>query len=215
MKSEDVKREDVKSEDVKLDWPMTSLFERNPTPGEISSACLYMDHSFGLMLPNDRIRFASEAAEWLYAWRKVQEDTKRHANRENENVKSEGPILYSERMKLAEFVDDLIQQHGAIHDTMNVISELHSLGALKRPGEDEGTPIVHHVTADGGQREHSWHERVKELVADLMELALDNRLDEGERSFPDSARRYCELRNEAVRLGLREGKLMDLGDAEH
>ena len=42
---------------------------------------------------------------------------------------------------------------------------------------------------------------IGELIRDLMELALDNRLDEDERSFVDPARRYVELRNEAVRLG--------------
>lgn len=56
-----------------------------------------------------------------------------------------------------------------------------------------------------------------QLVLDLMELALDNGLDEDERSFVDPARRYCELRNEAVRLGFFKGKPVpletgDLGD---
>jgi hypothetical protein len=50
-----------------------------------------------------------------------------------------------------------------------------------------------------------------QLVRDLMELALDNRQPECERSFIDSARRYCELRNEAVRLGYCHGKIIPLG----
>ena len=52
----------------------------------------------------------------------------------------------------------------------------------------------------------------RQLVLDLMELALDNKLPEEDRSFMDSARRYCELRNEAVRLGYRKGKLVPLDD---
>ena len=54
---------------------------------------------------------------------------------------------------------------------------------------------------------------VGELIRDLMELALDNRLDEDERSFVDPARRYVELRNEAVRLGYHHGKIIDLSNA--
>jgi hypothetical protein len=122
----------------------------------------------------------------------------------------DGFILYSERLKLAKLVDELIEQHGAIQNTMNVISELHSLGALKRPGKDEVTPIVRHVSTEEQERAHNWLERVKELVADLMELALDNRCSDP--CWQDPARRYCELRNEAVRLGLREGKLMELDE---
>ena len=53
---------------------------------------------------------------------------------------------------------------------------------------------------------------IGELIRDLMELALDNRLDEDERSFVDPARRYVELRNEAVRLGYHHGKIIDLSN---
>ena len=49
-----------------------------------------------------------------------------------------------------------------------------------------------------------------QLVRALMELALDNGQDEDERSFVDPARRYCDLRNEAVRLGFFKGKPVPL-----
>lgn len=55
----------------------TCLLEREPTQGEINSACLYMDHSFGLMDKKQQERLAWEAAEWLYAWHKVEEDNHR------------------------------------------------------------------------------------------------------------------------------------------
>jgi len=51
-----------------------ALLERSPTEAEIASACLYYDHSFGLMDAEQRRRLAWEAAEWLHSWRKVQED---------------------------------------------------------------------------------------------------------------------------------------------
>lgn len=51
---------------------------------------------------------------------------------------------------------------------------------------------------------------VKALVLDLMEFALDCRLDESERSWVDPAQRYVELRNEAVRLGLHHGRIVSL-----
>jgi len=51
-----------------------SLLERTPTQAEINSACLYRNHSFGLMDDDGRKRLAWEAAEWLHAWRKVAED---------------------------------------------------------------------------------------------------------------------------------------------
>jgi hypothetical protein len=50
--------------------------------------------------------------------------------------------------------------------------------------------------------------QIKELVADLLELVLDGRSEDP--CWKDPARRYCELRNEAVRLGLREGTLIEL-----
>ena len=53
---------------------------------------------------------------------------------------------------------------------------------------------------------------IGELTRDLMELALDNRLDEDERSFVDPARRYVELRNAAVRLGYHHDKIIDLSN---
>lgn len=64
------------------------------------------------------------------------------------------------------------------------------------------------------QHDNEREAATKTLIADLMELALDNKLDEGERSFVDSSRRYCELRNEAVRLGWKDGKLVPLGDMQ-
>jgi len=51
---------------------------------------------------------------------------------------------------------------------------------------------------------------IRQLVHDLMELALDSRMDEDERGWKDPSRRYCELRNEAVRLGLFSAKIIDL-----
>jgi hypothetical protein len=41
---------------------------------------------------------------------------------------------------------------------------------------------------------------------------LDNKQPEDERIFKDSSRRYCELRNEAVRLGYRVGNIVPLDD---
>jgi hypothetical protein len=49
-------------------------------------------------------------------------------------------------------------------------------------------------------------------VLDLLELCLDNKQPEDERFFKDSSRRYCELRNEAVRLGYRVGSKVPLDD---
>ena len=56
-------------------------------------------------------------------------------------------------------------------------------------------------------------QKTKQLVLDLLELALDNRQPEDERIFRDSARRYCELRNEAVMLGYHNGELVPLYNA--
>jgi hypothetical protein len=53
---------------------MISLLGRAPTDAEIASACLYYDHSFGLMDADKRKQIAWEAAEWMYVWRKVAED---------------------------------------------------------------------------------------------------------------------------------------------
>lgn len=63
---------------------------------------------------------------------------------------------------------------------------------------------THHKACDCREK------AIGELIRDLMELALDNRLDEDERSFFDPAHRYVELRNEAVRLGYHHGKIVDL-----
>ena len=65
---------------------------------------------------------------------------------------------------------------------------------------------THHHACDCRER------AIWELIRDLMELALDNRLDEDERSFVDPARRYVELRNEAVRLGYHHGKIIELSN---
>jgi hypothetical protein len=65
---------------------------------------------------------------------------------------------------------------------------------------------THHCACDCREK------AIGELIRDLMELALDNRLDEDERSFVDPARRYVELRNEAVRLGYHHGKIIDLAN---
>jgi hypothetical protein len=51
-----------------------SLLERKPTQAEINSACMYMDHSFGLMDEERRKTLSFEACEWLNAWHKVNED---------------------------------------------------------------------------------------------------------------------------------------------
>lgn len=66
--------------------------------------------------------------------------------------------------------------------------------------------VTHHHACDCREK------AIGELIRDLMELALDNRLDEDERSFVDPARRYVELRNEAVRLGYHHGKIIDLSN---
>ena len=66
--------------------------------------------------------------------------------------------------------------------------------------------VTHHYACDCREK------AIGELIRDLMELALDNRLDVDERSFVDPARRYVELRNEAVRLGYHHGKIIDLSN---
>jgi len=45
-----------------------------PTQVEIASACLYYDHSYGLMDDDQRKKLEQDAAEWFRAWRKVRED---------------------------------------------------------------------------------------------------------------------------------------------
>ncbi len=54
---------------------VVSLIDRFPTEEEICSACLYFNHGFGLMTIEQRKRLMFDASEWLYAWRKVKEDT--------------------------------------------------------------------------------------------------------------------------------------------
>ena len=68
--------------------------------------------------------------------------------------------------------------------------------------------VTHHHACDCREK------AIGELIRNLMELALDNRLDEDERSFVDPARRYVELRNEAVSLGYHHGKVVDLPNEE-
>jgi len=50
----------------------TSLLK--PMQAEIESACLYYDHSYGLMDDDQRKKLEQDAAEWLIAWRKARED---------------------------------------------------------------------------------------------------------------------------------------------
>ena len=50
----------------------TSLLK--PMQAEIESACLYYDHSYGLMGEDQRKQLERDAAEWSSAWRKVHED---------------------------------------------------------------------------------------------------------------------------------------------
>jgi hypothetical protein len=50
----------------------TSLLK--PTQAEIASACLYYDHSYGLMGDDQRKKLEQDAAEWFSAWRKARED---------------------------------------------------------------------------------------------------------------------------------------------
>ena len=57
-----------------------SLLARKPSREEIDSACMYFRHDYGLMGPIERDNLRFMASEWLYSWRKVQEDTER-ANR--------------------------------------------------------------------------------------------------------------------------------------
>ncbi len=52
------------------------LLERAPTQDEINSACLYMNHAFGLIDEARRKPRRFAAAEWLHAWRKVDEDSR-------------------------------------------------------------------------------------------------------------------------------------------
>ena len=58
-------------------------------------------------------------------------------------------------------------------------------------------------------------QRTVALIADLMELAADNAHLPGDRMFRDPSRRYCELRNEAVRLGWRSGPLVGIEQEAH
>ena len=64
--------------------------------------------------------------------------------------------------------------------------------------------VTHHYACDCREK------AIGELIRDLMELALDNRQPEEDRCFADSAHRYCELRNEAVKLGYHHGKIVEL-----
>ena len=77
---------------------------------------------------------------------------------------------------------------------------------LAEPTGSTRVCVTHHYACDCREK------AVRELIRDLMELALDNRLDEDERSFVDPARRYVELRNEAVRLGYHHGKIIELSN---
>ena len=57
-----------------------TLLERIPIKSETESACLYIDHSYGLMSKENKNKLESEANAWIYAWRKVEEDNK-HCNK--------------------------------------------------------------------------------------------------------------------------------------
>jgi len=52
------------------------LMEREPTNDEIHSACLYYDHSYGLMDASKREHLQFVAKEWLRSWQKVEEDNR-------------------------------------------------------------------------------------------------------------------------------------------
>ena len=49
-------------------------FNLTPSAAEIDSACLSMDHSFGLMDVELQNRMRFEAKEWLHAWGKEIQD---------------------------------------------------------------------------------------------------------------------------------------------
>ena len=85
-------------------------------------------------------------------------------------------------------------------------SEVTACPPLTEPIGSARVCVTHHYACDCREK------AVRELIRDLMELALDNRLDEDERSFVDPARRYVELRNEAVRLGYHHGKIIELSN---
>lgn len=55
------------------------LLERDPTDKEIASACMYYDHSYGLMDEDERKRIVWMATEWLHSWKKVEEDCHKRA----------------------------------------------------------------------------------------------------------------------------------------
>jgi len=69
------KRKSINTKAKLLNSKPVELLDREPTPREITSATLYYRHNFGLLPRSEQTTLKNEARQWLYAWRKVNEDS--------------------------------------------------------------------------------------------------------------------------------------------
>lgn len=95
--------------------------EREPTDGELDSACMWYRHDFGLMKGFPRTKLRSEAREWLRAWRKVDGDLvdlgDRSAARSEEREKPKFPVRFFPSRasgREARTMEELMQQAGNV-----------------------------------------------------------------------------------------------------